>query len=58
MAVPMMKPATFAAVSVCSRKIENGTSGSRCRCSQSAKATSITAEVTKTPIVFAESHSH
>ena len=54
-AVPMMKPATFAAASVCSRKIENGTSGSRCRSSQTTKAARRAAEATKTPIVVAES---
>ena len=57
-AVPMMKPATLAAVSVCSLKIENGTRGSRWRCSQSTKATSKSAEAAKTPIVLADSHSH
>src|SRR5215831_117191 len=56
--VPMMKPATFAAVSVCRRKIENGTSGSRWRCSHAANAPRIPAEAAKTPIVAAEPQPH
>ena len=43
-AVPRMKPTMFAAVSVCSRKIENGTSGSFTRCSHPTNARSSTAD--------------
>ncbi len=57
-AVPMMNPATFAAVSVWSRKIENGTSGSFCRCSQSANEPSSAAAPRKTPIVATELQPH
>jgi hypothetical protein len=57
-AVPMMKPATFAAVSVWSRKIENGTSGSDWRRSQSTNATNSTSDAAKTPTVLADSQSH
>src|SRR6516165_5214567 len=50
--VPMMNPATFAAVRVCRRtKIESGTSGCRCRDSQSANATSSAPDATNVPIV-------
>jgi hypothetical protein len=45
-AVPRMKPTMFAAVSVWSRKIENGTSGSLTRCSQTTKAMRRTAATT------------
>ena len=58
MAVPMMNMATFEAVSVCSRKMEKGTSGSSCRCSQRANAASRTSEAANTPIVLPESHPH
>ena len=43
----------FAAVSVCSRKIENGTSGSLTRRSHPTNARRSSAAATKTPIVFA-----
>ena len=49
-----MKPTMFAAVSVCRRKIENGTSGSFTRRSQTTKPRSSTADATKTPIVLPE----
>ena len=53
-AVPRMNPATFAAVSVCSRKIENGTSGSLTRSSQPTNPRSSAAAATKTPTVSNE----
>ncbi len=43
-AVPSTKPTMFAAVSVCSRKIENGTSGSFTRRSQPMKRDSSSAD--------------
>ena len=53
-----MKPTTFAAVSVWSLKIENGTSGSFTRCSQTTNARRRTAASAKTAIVVAEPQPH
>jgi len=52
-AVPMMNPATFAAVSVCKRKIESGISGSRWRDSQATNAARRMPEATKVPMTAA-----
>ena len=53
-AVPRMKPATFAPTSVRRRKIENGISGSAVRASVTRNAPSRPAEIANRPIVSAD----
>jgi hypothetical protein len=53
-AVPRMKPATFAPTSVRRRKIENGISGSAARASVTRKPARSAAATAKSPIVSTE----